>query len=78
METKEDWIGSVKAKANPENPSVATKGETNYEGTTIGTQELQEQKPKKMCLQALDIQIKLFGYTSVLLLRRSWLEFIQK
>ena len=27
----------------------------------------QEQKPKERCLQALDIQIKLFGYTSVLL-----------
>ena len=39
---------------------------------------LQEQKPKKMCLQAMDIQIKLFDHTSIFILRKSWLEFVQK
>ena len=38
---------------------------------------LQEQKPKKMCLRALDIQIKLFGHTSILLPIKGWLKFVQ-
>jgi hypothetical protein len=43
------------------------------------TSNIKEQsKPYKMCLQALDLQLKLFGRTSVLLPRTRWLDFVQK
>ena len=38
----------------------------------------EQSKPKKIYLQALNLQIKLFHYTSILLPRKSWLEFVWK
>ena len=80
METKEDWWNNAKVKTDQDSSSVVAKGETKSEEPpkVESSPTLEDQKPKKMCLRALDIQIKLFGYTSILLPRKNWLEFVWK